>query len=227
MARKGVLDRVTQGVYIIRPLRALGQPWGLSSFIAVEQALGETPHYIGALAALTMHRLTDQSFSSVVDVYLAKRLRSRKMGNAMVRFHAVPDVRLQVGSSRLELEERPVWVSDPEKTLLDALDYPAPYGSLEGAVRTVDHAIAKVDAATLVRYGLELSSVSTLQRLGVLLERHGAQADTLKPLERRLRKTRNEPSMVSGPRVGRLNQRWRIVENDLVGGRLPETTFTT
>jgi predicted transcriptional regulator of viral defense system len=219
MARKGILDRVSRGVYVVRPLRAFGRPWGLSAIVAVEHSLAGQEHYVGGLVALTLHRLSEQIYSSVIDVYVPSRRRGRTVANARVHFHTVPKQRIEIGLTTLVLEGVPVKVSDPAKTLLDALDLPAPYGGLTAAVTLVDDLIERVNFAQLVEYALDLSPISTLQRLGVLLERHGAPERELTRLAQRSAETSNVPSMVAGSRRGRQNPRWHVVENDLVAIR--------
>ena len=51
--------------------------------------------------------------------------------------------------------------------------------------------------------------------LGLLLERLGAPPRSLAPLDRRVRETASLLSMLpDSPRTGRVNPRWRVVEND-------------
>jgi predicted transcriptional regulator of viral defense system len=215
MARKGVLDRVGRGVYVIRPLRAVGRPWSVSAYTTVAQALSGKRYYIGGLAALTVHRLTSQMHESLVDVFLAERRTPQTIANARVRFHSVPAAGLEVGLAPVVVEQVPVWMSDPERTLVDALNYPYAFGGVAQGVRAVDHALRKVNLDQFVTYALRLSRMSSLQRLGVLMERHDAPAQQLARIEDRVRNTKNVPAMVPGPRRGPVNSRWHISENDL------------
>ena len=215
MARKGILDRVVRGTYVMRPLRALGRPWSLSAYTAVEQALGGKQHYIGGLAALTVHRLTSQIHASVVDVFLVGRRTPTIIANARIRFHSVSAAELEIGLAPVIVEQVPVWMSDPERTLVDALNYPYAFGGVAQGVRAVDHALNKVNLNQLVTYALKLSGMSGLQRLGVLMERHDAPAQHLGRIEASLRNSKNVPAMIPGPRRGRVNPRWHVSENDL------------
>jgi hypothetical protein len=61
--------------------------------------------------------------------------------------------------------------------------------------------------------------MSTVQRLGVLLERHGVPDSELNQLAQRSANTSNVPSMVSGSRRGRYNSRWHVIENDIFTAR--------
>jgi predicted transcriptional regulator of viral defense system len=215
MARKGLLDRVRRGVYVVRPLRAIARPWSLTALVAVEQAMAGEPHYIGGLAAFTLHRLTEQTHATVIDVYLAAHRRTATIANARVRFHKIAKADLLLGLQTVAIEQVPVSVSDPERTLLDALDRPAAVGGLLHGVPLVLRALDRVDTALLASYACTQSSTSTIQRLGVLLERRGAAEGILAALSDRVRDTVNKPAMLPGSRRGRLHPRWRIIENDL------------
>ena len=215
MARKGLLDRVGRGIYLVRPLRALGRPWSVSAYTAVEQALSGKPHYIGGLAALAFHRLTAQMHSSAVDVFLAEQRKPRTIANARIHFHIVPIANLEIGLTSVVVEQMPVWMSDPERTLVDALNYPHAFGGAAQGVRAVDQALGKVNLDQLVTYALRLSEMSSLQRLGVLMERHRVPAEHMARIEERVRTTKNVPAMIPGPRRGRINPRWHVSENDL------------
>jgi predicted transcriptional regulator of viral defense system len=224
MSRKGLLDRVRRGIYTVRPLRAAGRPWSISALTTVEQALHDQPHYIGGLAALTIHRLTEQLHASVIDVFITQRRAQHTLPNAKVRFHRVRAEEIAVGLAPVMIEHVSVKMSDPEKTLVDALNHPSAFSGIAQGIRAVDHALGKVDLEKLVTYALRLSPTSSLQRLGVLLERHHAPAEELNRIATRVRQTRNLPAMIPGPRKGPFNPRWRITENDLpVDGHRPAT----
>jgi predicted transcriptional regulator of viral defense system len=215
MARKGALHRVARGIYIVRPLRAIGRPWSVSAYTAVEQALNGKRHYIGGLAALAFHRLTTQMHASAVDVFLAERKAPQVVANARIRFHNVPATELETGLASVNVELMPVWMSDPERTLVDALNYPYAFGGIAQGVHAVDNALGKVNLELLVTYALRLSGTSSLQRLAVLMERHGSPAEQMIRIENEVRNTKNLPAMIPGPRRGPVNPRWRISENDL------------
>jgi|SRR5579859_835016 len=214
LARKHVLDRIGRGVYVVRPLRAIGRPWSISALAAVELALRDEPHYVGGLAALTIHRLSDQLNASLIDVFVVRRRRKQTVANANVRFHSIRGSEIGVGVSVVVIERVNVRVSTPEKTVLDALNHSSAFGGKAQGLRIADRAIDKVDLAMLVTYALELSPTSTLQRLGVLLQRRDADDQQQARLAVAIRETKNLPAMLPGPRRGRFNARWRIFEND-------------
>jgi predicted transcriptional regulator of viral defense system len=106
-------------------------------------------------------------------------------------------------------------LSDPERTLLDLLDHPSIAGSSDEGLRLVKLALPRVSAHKLADDAARYSRSSTCQRVGVLLEREGASQRELGALQRRVLATKSVLSLRQGfPRVGRLNPRWRVVEND-------------
>jgi len=216
LARKRAIDRVGRGIYVTRPLRAIGRPWSISALAAVELALADDPHYIGGLAALTIHRLTDQLNSSLVDVFVSAWRRLRTVSNANVRFHTVSKREIELGTMTVPIDDADVRISDPEKTIVDALNHPTAFGGTAQGLRIADDSLDKVDLQKLVTYAIELSPTSTLQRLGVLLQRRDADDEEQARIAALVRNTRNLPAMIPGPRRGRFNTTWRIFENDQV-----------
>jgi predicted transcriptional regulator of viral defense system len=215
LARKGVLQRVGRGAYLVRPVRTLGRPSVGSTATALSFLLEGEPYYLGGLWALSLHRLTSQGHGSLIDAYVLRRRRPRIVLNARVTFHALPTAAFEYGITAMTIAGAQVRVSDPERTVLDLLDHPATAGDLRSAVRQAVLGLPRVRVKTLVEYAAKGSRTSTCQRVAVLLERAGVSARSLLRLERRTKRTRTVLSMVEGePRKGRMNARWRVVEND-------------
>lgn len=215
LVRKRALERIGRGKYVVRPLRTLSRPSAPSAAVLAAALLQGEPCYLGGLWALTFHRLTDQQYTSTLDAFLARRHPARRLGSATIAFHRVPAARLASGTETATIEGLSVQVSDPERTLLDVLDYPGIAGGSGEALRMVSLALPKVSVRKLVEDAAEAGRSSTCQRLGVLLERAGASRRELAALARRVRGTRSLLSLRQGyPRVGRVNRRWQVVEND-------------
>jgi predicted transcriptional regulator of viral defense system len=173
LVRKGVLDRIRPGLYAIRPFRAIARPWTLPALVAVELLLDDEPHYIGGLAAFTIHRLTQQQHTSVVDVFVVEFRRPRRLGNAQILFHRRRPRAFETGITHVEIDGVPVSVSDPERTVLDALEEFHVVGGIPEAVRLFREVLPSIDPERLASQALETARDSTCQRLGLLLERAG------------------------------------------------------
>jgi predicted transcriptional regulator of viral defense system len=213
LARKGVLDRVGRGVYVVRPLRAVAAPWSISALAAVAALLEGQRYYVGGPAALALHRLTTQAYGSVVDVFVTGHRRARELGGARVVFHEAPPDLFGLGLTAIPIEGAPLSVSDAERTLLDLLEYPRMLGIPE-TLAAVAAAATHVDLARLLEYAKRWPNLSTCQRLGVVLERAGTPPDALRPLEDHVRGAGVTAMLRAAPRRGPTHPVWRVVEND-------------
>jgi predicted transcriptional regulator of viral defense system len=215
LVHKRALERIGRGKYLVRPLRTLSRPTAPSAPVLAAALLQGEAYYLGGLWALTLHRLSEQQYASTLDAFASRRHGARHLGAARLVFHRVAAPRLARGVTAVAIEGVSVQVSDPERTLLDLLDYPSVAGSSGEALRLVTAALPKVSRRKLVEHAVQDSRNSTCQRLGVLLERAGASEREVAALAKRVRETRSVLSLREGfPRVGRLNRRWRVVEND-------------
>jgi predicted transcriptional regulator of viral defense system len=216
LVRKKALARIGRGKYVVRPLRTLNHPTALSAPVLAAALLQGEQYYLGGLWALTFHRLSEQQYTSRLDAFVVRRhAAARRLGAARLVFHAARPDRFAYGLTTETVEGVRVSLSDPERTVLDLLDVPSLAGSSDEGLRLAKLALPKVSQRKLIDHGARGSRSSTCQRLGVLLERAGASRRALAPLLERMATTRSVLSMRQGfRRAGRLNPRWRVVEND-------------
>ena len=215
LVAKRALERVGRGKYLVRPLRSQSRPTTASAALQAAVLLQGEPYYLGGLWALTFHRLTEQQYVSVLDVFVDRRHPSRRLGGARLVFHRVSAERLDYGSLVTDIEGMSVRISDPERTLIDLLDFSALAGGSGEALRMVKQTLPRVDRAQLVEYAARGARSSTCQRLGVLLERSGMATRRLAELQKRVVGTRSVLSMDPGARrKGPFNRRWSVIEND-------------
>ncbi|HZZ84887.1 MAG TPA: type IV toxin-antitoxin system AbiEi family antitoxin [Anaeromyxobacteraceae bacterium] len=215
LVQKRALARVGRGKFLVRPLRTLNRATVPSAAVLAAALLQGERYYLGGRWALTFHRLTEQQYSSALDAFVTRRHQGRRLGAARLAFHRVQAARLDYGIATVTFEGVPVQLSDPERTLLDLLDYPSVAGTSDDALRLVESVLPKVSARKLVEYAARGSRSSTCQRLGVLLERAGVSRRAVAALHERVRSTKSVLSMRPGvSRAGRLNPSWRVVEND-------------
>jgi predicted transcriptional regulator of viral defense system len=215
LVQKGLLERIAPGLYLIHPLRSLSRPRSVSAAVVAAALLADEPYYLGGWWAYSLHRLSQQMYASLLDAYVTRERRHRQLKGARLIFHVLPPTAFAYGVATVMLEGTAVNVSDAERTVLDALDYPKTFGDVRAALQLVEEALDRVDRAQLVAYAARGSHSSTCQRIGVLLERHGAPTRALAPLARRIRETSSLLSMVpDAPRTGKVNTKWRVVEND-------------
>lgn len=215
LVAKKALERVGPGRYLVRPLRTLSRPTVTLAAVQAAALLQSEPYYLGGLWALTFHRLTEQQYVSALDAFVARRHPSRPLAGARLAFHRVSSERLKYGNVAIDLEGMSVRISDPERTLIDLLDFPGLAGGGGEPLRMVKTALPRVAHDKFVEYAASGARSSTCQRVGVLLERAGTSPRRLAELRRRVMKTKSVLSMDPGaPRTGSFNQRWSVIEND-------------
>lgn len=223
LVQKGLLERIAPGLFLIHPFRSLSRPRAVSSAVVAAALLADEPYYLGGWWAFSLHRLTQQMYGALLDAYVTRERRPRRLRSATLIFHVLPQTAFTYGIATIALEGTDVCVSDAERTLLDALDYPRTFGDMRAALQLVQAALDRVDRGRLVTHAVRGSHPSTCQRLGVLLERRGATLRLLAPLARRIRETASLLSMFpDAPRTGPVNTRWRVVENDRNSSDHPE-----
>jgi predicted transcriptional regulator of viral defense system len=224
LVRKRLLERIAPGRYLIHPFRSLGQRRAVSAPVIAAALLADEPYYLGGWWAVTIHRLSQQQFGSLLDVYVTRQHRERRLRSVVLTFHVLSPDALTYGIDIVQIEDVPVRISDAARTLVDALDYPKTFGNLRAAIQLVERTVERVDVRQIVEYAAHGSRPSTCQRLGLLLERRGAPARELAPLARRTGETASVlPFIPDAPSIGPINKRWRVVENDTRNLSRPST----
>ncbi|SFR90700.1 Transcriptional regulator, predicted component of viral defense system [Halomicrobium zhouii] len=155
LAKKGWLDRLLPGTYLIIPLAA-----GEESMYTVHEYLIAThvaePMYVGYYSALDHHGLTEQ-VPRTVSVVTPTRAQSREIHGVPYRVTTVTE-RKFFGSEPTSIEGTTVHVSDLEKTLVDCADHP----EFCGGIHQIASAMVAAD-----EQGCSWATVGEyLQRLG-------------------------------------------------------------
>lgn len=172
LARRGWLTRVRRGLYTPVPLDAnVSGQWSEDRWLAATVAFA--PCYIGGWSALEHWGLTEQLFRTVM-VFTTKRVRDRTQDLQGL------SVRLKVVSPSKLFGTVPVWrgrtkvaVSDPSRTIIDALDDPSVGGGMHhvaGAVAEYFGSKEHRDDDLLIGYGDRLGNKTVFKRLGYLVE---------------------------------------------------------
>lgn len=215
LARKGLLQRVSKGVYRVQPFGAIAAPRARSSIAAAALVLGEMPYYIGGRTAASLHRLTTQRYTTVIDVYTPRRVRPRQLELATLVIHPVAPQLLEFGTKRMIIDDVPVTVSDPERTWLDLLDRSSQLlGFAETRSILHAHIGTRLNVKRLVAYARRWPKASTARRLGVLLELEGIDEHVLDPLVKSLRASASDAVLEPGaPRRGPVHPRFRVIMN--------------
>lgn len=213
--RKGWLQRVRRGVYLVNPGR-----YGPERMIDTDPLrIGNhlvSPYYFGYGTAAELLGLLPQAGRTY---YLVSPTRASWSESRVARFRRVHcSPHRFFGTRTLTRRGETVVVSDQERTVLDCLDRPEFAGGLPGAVKVLASAKPQVDWDRLGRYLTRLANRSLELRLGYLAELVRPEVPVPAAWVRRRLPERSEPYVPLDPsrdagRRGTRNRRWHVIEN--------------
>jgi len=214
LVRKGWLERLRPGLYQLVPAER-GREGVADTNPLAAGALLVAPYFYSFGTACTYHGLTEQVFS---EVYVAtpSRRRPRIVRGKRYLFVTVRE-RTFGGFSEVEVLGAPVQMATLERAVLDAVDRPRYAGGIGEVSHIVARAIRRLSWDALLELLRLFGKPALAQRLGYLLEFHGADIgsqtiDSLRGL------TRPASKIALGPRAkwgrhGPLAAPWNVIEN--------------
>jgi len=169
LTRKRWLFRLEKGKYLILPLEA-----GMEGLYTVHEFVIAAhlvqPYAIAYASALSFHGLTDQ-VPGTVFVATTKRRQNVVIDELGLRYRfiALSEDKL-FGIQTVTIEDQPVRITDPAKTIVDGLDHPEYCGGIvevaKGLWRYCQGEGANLELLTA--YGLRLGNRTVFKRLGYL-----------------------------------------------------------
>ena len=227
LRRNGWIVSLRRGLYALSP----SVP-GVTHLHEFEIAMNlVNPAAISHWSALHYHGLTEQAPRKVfvlttTESSVPRTRRNRAgplrrdgylVGDMTYRFVQVKPERF-FGVQRVWSGETRVWITDPERTLLDGLCLPRYCGDIAEILHAFELRGTELNIGRIVQYALKLD-MATAKRLGWVLEHQGRKPSTLNRLAalpiKGYRKL--DPT---GPRQGPFNRRWMVQVN------LPGTVAT-
>jgi len=217
LSAKHRLAMPRRGFFVIVPLEysAAGAPpasWFLDDLMKFEQA----GYYLGLLSAAALHGAAHeqpQEFQIVTD----RQRRPATAGRNRLRFFLKGDA-ARTPTEELRTETGTLRVSTPEATALDLVRYAENLGGLSAVAAVLSELADRLDPNRLAQAAALGVELSVVQRAGYLLDRADAKdktgplADWLATQHPRRALLRPGP----GPRRGRPDARWAILENEPV-----------
>jgi predicted transcriptional regulator of viral defense system len=206
-----------RGFFVIVPLEysAAGAPpasWFVDDLMTFEQA----GYYLGLLSAAAVHGAGHEQ-PQEVQVVTDHQLRPATAGRNRLRFFLKRDV-ARTPTEAQRTETGTLRVSTPEATAFDLVRYAANLGGLSAVASVLSELAERLDPNRLAEAAALGVQLSVVQRAGYLLDRVGAN-DKTGPLADWLAAQRPRRALLRagpGPRRGRADARWAVLENEAV-----------
>ena len=214
LAKRGWLRRINRGLYMIVPVEAgKDRLFTESSFIIAKHLMpdGAISHW----SALNYHGFTEQL---PLGAYMSgtKRKRNREVMDLPYTFVFMGE-KAFFGHEDIWVESEKVRITDPSRTLIDAMWMPQHCGGMAQILDSLDaSAASKIDFRTLNRYLHRLDRTVLFKRLGFLSDLMGWEAPEIETWLGVVDKNYNllDPD---GPRNGKVNSKWRLRINVDIG----------
>ena len=169
LEKGGWLRRLERGVYLIIPLEAGPERVWSESALVIAPYLIE-PAAVAYWSALHYWQFTEQMPRTVfVQSTARKRQSEKEILGITFRFVTVVETKF-FGVTRRTLNGQPIYVTDREKTLVDAADRPELSGGSIQLAQALRVARADLDWQQLDAYLRRWPTTSPLKRIGYLVE---------------------------------------------------------
>lgn len=199
----GALKRLTKGRYVFAALGdapVLGQPFFLGTRLV-------EPSYVSFWSALHYYGWTEQA-PRLVFVANTRLSRRRTVEPYAFRLVKIPPKRF-FGYTLAREADVEFPMAEPEKAVVDSLYLPGHAGGMEVVSSALGEAVESLDLPRLEAYAAKMGVRSLASRLGYLLERSHVESRELE----RAGSAAYIPLDPRGPRRGRFNARWKVIDN--------------
>ena len=131
------------------------------------------PYYLALQSAASAFGSNPQALQ-VTQVMTDRPCRTIKVGRIQVRFFVKRNIK-QTPTQQLPQAPAPLWISTPEATVFDLVQYAARIGGIDRAAETIAPLLPKLRVRELKRVLNAENAPTIAQRLGFVLEAIGAK----------------------------------------------------
>ena len=215
LQQKGWIQRIRRGQFVVIPLSSGEERTPqLHEFLVAMEIV--SPAAIAYWSALNHHGMTEQ-LPRTVFVATNHPVRHPPKEALGITFKIISlRPSKYFGITRDWIDERPFWITDKEKTIIDGLDLPKYIGGVGEIAKVLTKAWNELDATKLWAYAAKIGNSAVTKRLGFLMETLGVgdpealrKASSLAPGFSPL-----DPTL---PKQGKHNRRWNLLINARVG----------
>lgn len=217
LARRSLIARVCRGLYLVPSRLPPGGKWSPGEFLALTALLEDRGgrYQVCGPSAFYRHGW-DNQIPNRLYAYNNRITGDRKIGPVAMSLIKLTDERL----GEIEIVRTPdgidVFYSSRVRSLVDAVYDWSRFNSLPRGYDWIRAELARDREVSgeLVRVALQYGNVSTLRRLGKLLELEGVAESLLRKLARKLAlSSALIPWLPTLPKRGTVDRRWGVVVN--------------
>lgn len=219
LARRSLIARVRRGLYLVPPRLPPGGKWSPNEFMALTTLMEDQDdgrYQVCGPSAFYRYGWENQ-IPNRLYAYNNRITGQRKIGSAAMTLIKLTDERL----GETEVVKMPDGIdavySSRVRSLVDAVYDWSRFNSLPQGFDWIRAELGREPGVPeeIVRIALRYANVSTLRRLGKLLEREGAGEPILRKLEDKLKPSSALiPWVPTLPKRGTVDRRWGVVVND-------------
>jgi predicted transcriptional regulator of viral defense system len=172
-----------------------------------------TDYYVGLLSAAD-HWGAAHHKPQILQVMTAKRHHLKRLHKLGMRFLFKKDFS-EIGVVSAKASFGFFKISSPELTALDVVSYRSASGGFNNVCLVVRDLIDEMKEKLLMACCKKYGIMSSVQRLGYMMEQYGASKELIDPLREWVRKQRPLPIPLITPqkRKGPIHKDWQIIEN--------------
>ena len=217
LVARGWITRHRKGIYEIAPIWASpSQPFDPDRYAALSLWVGE-PYYVGFRSALEVRDWLDYPVRGRMWVAVARPHHTPVTLRDRVTWVVLREDRFDWGLERHWIGSQAIWISDPERTVLDGLHLPRHIGGVTEVAVVLVRAWSTFDRTRLLAHTDRFAIEAVRRRLGFVLEAvdlPGAR-NTAQQLHATLSASRRSPVILdpSLPPEGPVDLRWGIRAN--------------
>jgi predicted transcriptional regulator of viral defense system len=208
LIQKNWILRIKKGLYMIAPLEAgeLGaQSYTVHSFVIASHLV--EPYYISHWSALNYYGFTEQTPPAVYIATTKPRNRKYILDTQFIFVTIVE--RKMFGSTEIEIENSPIKISTPEKTIADCLDHPEHCSGIEEVAKAIYFEHGDLNIENVLRIAEKMGNRTIIKRLGYLVELFGFDnyGYLFEGVELSKGYSDLDPKL---PKKGKVNDRWKL-----------------
>jgi len=208
LEKKGWIERIEKGKYIVIPLGAEKGKYTLHEFVLGSYLID--PCIVSYWSALNYYGFTEQIPRTVfIQTTSRKKHQEITIFGIPYKFIRLKEEKI-FGTDKVWFEETKINLTNREKTIIDCLDKPQYAGGIievAKALRTEEY-----DKSTLVKYAKKINNTGVIRRLGYICEFLQI------PIHLPEIKTRNYLKLDTIlPKSNKLNAKWNLIINEELG----------